>query len=75
MPFIGTKKHRYDEFEKIVWSCTGGIETHFNTFSYDKETNAHNEVMIFSYSFLNENINKAMDTITELLSGIIKIEK
>jgi Zn-dependent M16 (insulinase) family peptidase len=69
LPFIGTKKHRYDEFEKLLHSCTGGIGTRLDTYSNTQEHSKHKESLILSFAFLNENVDQAMTLITELLAG------
>eukprot|EP01022_Parablepharisma_sp_SALTPOND_P018942 TRINITY_DN3165_c0_g1_i1.p1 TRINITY_DN3165_c0_g1~~TRINITY_DN3165_c0_g1_i1.p1 ORF type:complete len:1146 (-),score=91.33 TRINITY_DN3165_c0_g1_i1:6051-9374(-) len=71
LPFIGTKRHKYDEFEKILNSCTNGIVVQLDSYSHELEPNKHNEGFILNYSFLNENMDRAMDAVTELLSGTL----
>jgi len=68
---IGTKNYRYDDFNNKMLSCTSGVNVDIDTFcpSADHEDiNDRSEQLLISTGFLDRNIDKAFECLSELLA-------
>ena len=66
---IGTKNYRYDDFNDRLLSCSNGLEIRVDKYSKD-QTNIldRNENLFVSMGFLDRNIDKAFECLSEILS-------
>lgn len=71
LPLIGTKNYRYDAFNTKLLSCTSGIDCSIDKYSKSTDMNDlmdRNENILLSTGFLDQNIDKAFDSLAELLA-------
>jgi Zn-dependent M16 (insulinase) family peptidase len=68
---IGTKNYKYDKFNQQLLSCTNGVKVDIDTYNNSADHDdiyQRNEQLLISTGFLDRNIDKAFECLTELLA-------
>ena len=68
---IGTANYKYDRFNNKMLSCTNGVKIDIDTFcasSDHEDIHARDEQLLISTGFLDRNIDKAFECLTELIA-------
>ena len=67
---IGTKNYRYDDFNDRVLSCSNGLEVRVDTFTNSPDSNPldRQENLYVSIGFLDRNIDRAFECLTEIIA-------
>lgn len=71
LPHIGTKNYNYQKFNNKLLSCTDGVKVQIDTYSDASDFEdifARKENLLISSGFLDRNIDKAFECLTELLA-------
>ena len=65
---VGTKNYRYDEFNDRMLSCTNGLEVRVDKYAEKEDIGDRHENLYLSVGFLDRNIEKAMQCLTEIVA-------
>ena len=68
---IGTKNYRYDEFNNKILNCSSGLDVQIDKYSDAQDfedITDRKEQLLISIGFLDGNIDKAFECLTEILA-------
>ena len=68
LPRLGTKTNQYKEFQNKLNTNTSGLSVELFTDLSPEDDNKYVEYMLFEISFLNSNLEQAMNLFSELIS-------
>ena len=68
LPEIGTKNYDYKEFHTLMQSKTGGLGVSSDSFSLQADLDDTHEHIVLSVCFLDQNADKAMTYLSEILA-------
>ena len=68
---IGTKNYRYDEFNDRILNVSNGLSVNIDRFNPSKDSNSildKEENLLISIGFLDRNIDKAFECLSEIVA-------
>lgn len=68
LPRLGTKNHSYEEFQNKLHTSSSGLNISIDAYSDTNDSAVEYENLIYEFSFLETNINKALNLYSELFS-------
>ena len=68
LPKLGTESTEYELFQNKFYTYSSGLNISIDTYNDRKETDKTYENVIYEFSFLDRNLDKALDLLDELLS-------